>query len=150
MSSIDRLANLARGAWSSGQKQFEVEGGIEGAARRVGERVRRVAESTRTAVSEGIGGLGDADEPPLVDPALEAARREVADLKAPLPTPAATTATGASRPMESSELASELAAVDAQHRAGTLSRVDWEAARARILDAHDRANTRSEPRRRTL
>ncbi len=151
MSSIDRLANLARGVLADGQKQFEAKGGLEGAARRMGSKVREAAESTRSAVAEGISSLADADDPPLIDPAREAARREVAELKSMDasyrgPAPSKGVADG---PL-SEGLAGELRRLDDRLHAGDLSRAEWEVERSRLLDAHDRAASRSTPRRRTL
>jgi hypothetical protein len=151
MSSIDRFTNLARGVLADSQKQLEAEGGLEGAARRMGARVREVAESTRSAVAEGIGSLSETGDPPLIDPALEAARREVANLKS------VAGAHGVSAPTTTAEdatppkgLAGELRGLDDRLHAGQLSRAEWEVERSRLLDAHDRAASRSTPRRRTL
>ena len=151
MSSINRFTNLARGVLADSQKQFEAKGGLEGAARRVGDRVREVAESTRTAVAEGIGSLSEADDPPLVDPALEAARREVANLKSVAGAQGTSASTLKAEAAAASEgLAGELQRLDARLHAGELSRAEWEGERSRLLDAHDRASSRTTPRRRTL
>jgi hypothetical protein len=151
MSSIDRFTNLARGVIADSQKQFDANGGLEGAARRVGQRVREVAENTRSAVNQGLSGRPDADDPPLVDPALEAARREVAELKATTANPGRSTRSSVSVPSAEVEgVAAELARLDERLRSGALSRVEWEAERTRLLDAHDRSTARTTPRRRTL
>ncbi|HCH64380.1 MAG: hypothetical protein CL927_20895 [Deltaproteobacteria bacterium] len=149
MSSIDRLTNLARGVLADGQKQFEDNGGLEGAARRVGERVRAVAESTRSAVNQGLTAPAASDDPPLLDPALAAARREVAELKDSSVARASSAAAASVRAPQSG-LASELARLDERLRSGMLSQGEWEAERSRLLDAHDRSTARSTPRRRTL
>lgn len=150
MSSIDRLANLAKGVISDGQKRFDAGGGLSGAARRASTKARAAAESARTAVEEGWSGLTDVstdDADPLVDPALAAARSEVDDLRA-----ASSIQERASSPAPAATdgLSAELAALDAQLRAGDLNRAQWEDARTRLLDAHDRASTDRSPRRRTL
>ena len=150
MSSIDRFTNLARGVLADSQKQLEANGGLEGAARRMGARVREVAESTRSAVSEGIGGLADPDGPPLVDPALEAARREVANLQSVAAERLSARPGKADAGSSSEGLAGELGRLDARLHAGELSRAEWEVERSRLLDVHDRTSSRSTPRPRTL
>lgn len=152
MSPIDRFTNLARGVLSDSKKQFEADGGLEGAARRVGQRVRDVAESTRSAVQDGLAARTDADDPPLIDPALEAARREVADLKASAAAARAVSGArgGSASPTRLDGIAAELAKLDGRLRSGALSRAEWEAERARVLDAHDRSTAQTKARKRTL
>jgi hypothetical protein len=117
----------------------------------VGTRVRDAAETARSAVSEGWTGLVEGEDDPetdgLVDPAREAARHEVDNLRAS--SPVRSTA-GAAAPSTETDLSRALAQLDRRLRDGSLDRASWEQERARLLDDLDRAASHRTPRRRTL
>ena len=152
MSTFDRITNLAKGAVSDGRKRFDDGGGLEGLARRAGERAREVADAARdaaVAVQDDLAERTSAgtfvrDVPQ--DKAWAAARQEVESLR-PQRSPVAS-------PQETAQVdafADRLSTLDRRHRSGELDKAEWLDQRARLLDELDRSQrTEKGPRRRTL
>ena len=160
MSTFDRLTNLAKGAVSDGRKRFEDGGGLEGLARRAGDKAREVADAARdaaVAVQDDLSQrtsagsfASDSTSTLRDDRSWAAAREEVASLR-PGPPRTGGTGTGRSTAAPADGPAAHLAALDRRHRSGELDKAAWLAERARLLDELDRSQRLDEkPRRRTL
>ena len=167
MSTFDRITNLAKGAVSDGRKRFEDGGGLEGLARRAGERARGVADAARDAAVAAQDDLAERTSAGTFardvsqdnvqqgavqqdngqqDNAWAAARQEVESLR-----PRRSREAKPQETVQVDAFADRLASLDRRHRSGDLDKSEWLAQRARLLDELDRSHrTEKGPRRRTL
>ncbi len=152
MSTFDRLTNLAKGAVADGRRRFDEGGGIDGIARKAGERARTVADAAREAavsLQDGVAertSVGTLAAAAGHDREWAAARSEVDAMR-----PARSRKAPPVEVEEESGLTRKLAALDRRHRSGAVSKEAWLSERAQLLDELDRS-TRADknPRRRTL
>jgi len=152
MSTFDRLTNLAKGAVADGRRRFDDGGGIEGLARKAGERARTVADAARDAavsIQDGVAertSVGSSAATSEQDREWVAARAEVDALRA-----ARARTESPQEAEEIDDLTSRIAALDRRYRSGAVTKEAWLSERARLLDELDRsAQADKAPRRRTL